>query len=119
MRQWCLECILKFEGFAKTKGFLLCRDLHGIKDLLMLSEIGCMITNVTVRIWNKHVVVAKCERSLTIESTLVLKFYTCKQCLVSAVIIRLNFVGVGGGNVTGPPGALLFDRDQRLHLNNY
>ena len=27
-RQWCLECILKFEGFAKTIGFLLCRDLH-------------------------------------------------------------------------------------------
>ena len=27
-RQWCLECILKFEGFAKTKGFLLCSDLH-------------------------------------------------------------------------------------------
>ena len=26
-RQWCLECILKFEGFAKTKGFLLCSDL--------------------------------------------------------------------------------------------
>ena len=27
-RQWCLECILKFEGFAKTKGFLLQRDLQ-------------------------------------------------------------------------------------------
>ena len=26
-RQWCLECILKFEGFAKTKGFLLRSDL--------------------------------------------------------------------------------------------
>ena len=26
-RQWCLECILKFEGFAKTKDFLLCSDL--------------------------------------------------------------------------------------------
>ena len=28
MRQWCLECILKIEGFAKTKGFLLRRDLQ-------------------------------------------------------------------------------------------
>ena len=27
-RQWSLECILKLEGFAKTKGFLLCRDLQ-------------------------------------------------------------------------------------------
>ena len=26
-RQWCLECILKFEGFAKTIDFLLCSDL--------------------------------------------------------------------------------------------
>ena len=26
-RQWCRECILKFEGFAKTKGFLLRSDL--------------------------------------------------------------------------------------------
>ena len=28
-RQWCLECILKFEGFAKTIDFLLCSDLQG------------------------------------------------------------------------------------------
>ena len=28
MRQLCLECILNFEGFAKTEGFLLRRDLH-------------------------------------------------------------------------------------------
>ena len=27
-RQWCLECILKLEGFAKTKGFLLRSDLQ-------------------------------------------------------------------------------------------
>ena len=27
-RQWCLECILWIEGFAKTKGFLLCSDLQ-------------------------------------------------------------------------------------------
>ena len=27
-RQWCLECILKLEGFAKTIGFLLRRDLQ-------------------------------------------------------------------------------------------
>ena len=27
-RQWCLECILKFEGFAKTIDFLLQSDLH-------------------------------------------------------------------------------------------
>ena len=26
-RQWCLECILKFEGFAKTIDFLLRSDL--------------------------------------------------------------------------------------------
>ena len=29
-RQWSLECILKLEGFAKTKGLLLCRDLQNI-----------------------------------------------------------------------------------------
>ena len=33
-RQWCLECILKFEGFAKTKGFLLCSDLQFTKGPL-------------------------------------------------------------------------------------
>ena len=27
-RQWWLNCILKFEGFAKTIDFPLCRDLH-------------------------------------------------------------------------------------------
>ena len=26
-RQWCLECILKLEGFAKTIDFMLRRDL--------------------------------------------------------------------------------------------
>ena len=27
-RQWCLACILKFEGFPKTIDFPLCRDLQ-------------------------------------------------------------------------------------------
>ena len=41
-RQWCLECILWIEGFAKTKGFLLRRDLH-VKKVLQGSSVvsGC------------------------------------------------------------------------------
>ena len=31
-RQWCLECILKLKGFARTKGFLLCRDLQQLNS---------------------------------------------------------------------------------------
>ena len=30
-RQWCLECILKIEGFAKTIDFLLRSDLLSVK----------------------------------------------------------------------------------------
>ena len=37
-RQWCLECILKLEGFAKTKSFLLRRDLQ-YNNLMSNSEI--------------------------------------------------------------------------------
>ena len=35
-RQWCLECILKIEGFAKTIDFLLRSDLHSNNELLFL-----------------------------------------------------------------------------------
>ena len=34
-RQWSLKCILKLEGFAKTIGFLLCRDLQMYNSLLI------------------------------------------------------------------------------------
>ena len=46
-RQWCLECILKFEGFAKTKGFLLRRDLHAVNTyfLKIVYAIKMMTTN--------------------------------------------------------------------------
>ena len=37
-RQWCLRCILKFEGFAKTKDFLLRSDLHPHKDVNVEKE---------------------------------------------------------------------------------
>ena len=37
-RQWCLRCILKFEGFAKTKGFLLRSDLLILNELISIVK---------------------------------------------------------------------------------
>ena len=53
MRQWCLECILKIEGFAKTKGFLLRRDLqlfkwHGWNLIIMGKESNRAIQTLVV-----------------------------------------------------------------------
>ena len=50
-RQWCRECILKFEGFAQTKGFLLRSDLQicivlsqlRLKYVLPANRITCVL----------------------------------------------------------------------------
>ena len=38
-RQWCLECILKLEGFAKTKGFLMRSDLQKNNPLMFVYSL--------------------------------------------------------------------------------
>ena len=56
-RQWCLECILKFEGFAKTIDFLLRSDLQQKK-----CPLKCM-TSMKVILGEAMYVEAMYERS--------------------------------------------------------
>ena len=42
-RQCCFECILKFEGFAQTKGSMLCNDLQ--QDNKRNSRFSCDNSN--------------------------------------------------------------------------
>ena len=46
-RQWCRECILKFEGFAKTKDFLLRSDLLPNLECVTVVRVKHTCTSAT------------------------------------------------------------------------
>ena len=82
-RQWCLECILKFEGFAKTIDFLLCSDLH-------ICIAGIVVTSWSVKARSHGVICSVCDSSF-----LHAILWNCSHSAMSVDVICYVYVNWG------------------------